>query len=325
MSDIPFVNRLGDAMDAAIAAPAPARRPLRGRRRLGALALAVLVLGAGGVTVARLASDPEQLAIGSVACYERPDLTGDVSVLNTDGGSPVAACAEAWRSEGRTAPPLVACARGEAVAVIPGRGATACARNGLDELPPRYARARARLARLSVEIGALEASADCIAPRSLARRAQALLDRSGWTGWRAVVRRDTAGPCGRIALPTGGPALDVSGALVFDRRELRVGTGAPYALGRMLYGERPLAARLMDSSGERCFTPRDLRHHSRAVLAPTGKPVSFRYGHLPRDSGIESPRGDRYERGCAIVVGAAPVYPEPGVVGVEVEIWRKGL
>jgi hypothetical protein len=35
---------------------------------------------------------------------------------------------------------------------------------------------------------------------------------------------------------------------------------------------------------------------------------------------MEPPRGDRLAEGCAIVVGAAPVYPASGGVAVEVEI-----
>jgi hypothetical protein len=42
----------------------------------------------------------------------------------------------------------------------------------------------------------------------------------------------------------------------------------------------------------------------------------------PANTGMEPPRGDRLAEGCAIVVGAAPVYPATGGVEVEVEIWQ---
>jgi hypothetical protein len=55
-------------------------------------------------------------------------------------------------------------------------------------------------------------------------------------------------------------------------------------------------------------------------MAPTGRDVRFKLGRLPANTGMEPPRGDRLAEGCAIVVGAAPVYPASGGVAVEVEI-----
>ncbi|MEA2330441.1 MAG: hypothetical protein QOH58_579 [Thermoleophilaceae bacterium] len=323
MSEIPFVNRLGDALESAVAAPAPARRRL-GRRRLGVLALAVFLLGASGATVARIMADPEQLAIGVVACYERPDLSGGVSVTSADGRSPTAVCARTWTASGKTAPPLVACAQEAAIAVIPGRGPAACGRAGLEPMPAGYGVARAKVARLTRDVAALEAAADCIPPRTLARRTQALLRRTGWSGWRAVARPGGGGPCGRILQPGGSPDLSLAGGLGVADRELSVMGGPPRSLDRRLYGRSSLAVALMDASGERCFTVAGLQAHARRVLAVTGRPVRFRIGRLPANTGVVAPRGDRYEQGCAIAVGAAPVYPSPGEVAVEVEIWSKG-
>jgi hypothetical protein len=56
----------------------------------------------------------------------------------------------------------------------------------------------------------------------------------------------------------------------------------------------------------------------------TKRPVGFKFGRLPADTGIEPPRGDRYAEGCAIVVDTHPVYPAAGGVELEVEIWSKG-
>jgi hypothetical protein len=321
MSEIPFVNKLGDAIDAAIATPRPARRRLP-RRRFGVLALAVLLLGASGVTVARMASDGETLATGSVACYENADLSGDIAVLDADGRSPVEVCTDAWSAEDGPVPAMLACVHG-GVAVIPARGLRSCADAGFEELPRGYAPAQAKVARLARDIGRLEAAADCIPRRALARRAQALLRRTGWQGWRTVLRGGDGGPCGHILMRGGTPDLKVTSALFPDAAQLTVRGGPPRSLDRLLFGEQSLGVALMDASGERCYTLPELRRKARRVLAPTGVPLTFNVGRMPPDTGMAPPRGDRYAQGCAIAVGAHAVYPRPGAVGVEAELWLK--
>jgi hypothetical protein len=320
MSEIPFVNQLGHALEAAIAAPRPVRR-LR-RRRLGVLALAVLLVGATGGAVARIVIDSYDLAAGTVACYEKPDLSGDVAVLGTVPGSPTAECAKAWPSG--PPPPLVGCAREAMVVVIPGQGPRACERAGLAPLPVNFDRAQAKVARLRRDVTTIEATADCIPAAELARSADALLRRSGWTGWRAVVTPEREGPCGHILTHGGSTEMTLSGAMDADRHELLVYNGPPRSLDRQLYGEHSLSVRLMDLSGERCYTVAELRDLARDQLAVTKRPVHFKFGRLPANTGIEPPRGDRYAEGCAIVVDTHPVYPAAGGVELEVEIWSKG-
>jgi hypothetical protein len=320
MSEIPFVTQLGDALEAAIATPRPARR-FRRRRRLGVLALAVLLVGAGGA-VARMVIDSDDLAAGTVACFEKPDLSGDVAVIGTVTGSPTAECARTWPSS--SPPPLVACARGASVAVIPGQGPRACERAGLAPLPVSFDRSQAKVARLERDVTTLEAAADCIPAGELARQADALLRRSGWTRWRAAVASGSEGPCGHILTHGGSTAMTLSGAMDADRHELLVHHGPPRSLDRQLYGEHSLSVRLMDASGERCYTLAALQRLARDLLAATERPVGFKLGRLPANTGIEPPRGDRYAEGCAIVVDTRPVYPAAGGVELEVEIWSKG-
>lgn len=321
MSDIPFVNKLGDAIDAATATSRPVRRRLP-RRRFGVLALAVLLLGASGVTVARIASDGETLALGSVGCYENADLSGDIAVLNSDGRSPTAVCAEVWSPENGPVPPMLACVHG-GVAVIPARGIENCAQAGLEELPLGYDPAQEKVARLARDVARLEAAADCIPTRELARRAEALLERTGWKGLRTVIRRGDGGPCGRILVRGGTPEPKVTSALLGDGKELPVRGGSPRSLDRQLFGEHSLGVALMDASGKRCYTLPELREEARRVLAPTGRTVTFKVAHMPAGQGMEAPRGDLYAQGCAIAVGAYPVYPGPGEIGVEAELWIK--
>jgi hypothetical protein len=215
MSEIQYVDRLGDAIEVAAARRIASRRT-RVRRFLASV-VGIAVVGTSVATATSLLGGGERLAAGAVACYETASLNGGAVVIAPDARPPVAACA----AEGGASGPHVACAQGDAVAVVPGRGRSACARLGLEPLPAGYASARERMVALSSGVRALESSAGCIAPEELARRVQALLDRSGWAGWRTWMRLDVEdGPCGYVAGLNGDgsrsiePSLDVEGRRV---------------------------------------------------------------------------------------------------------------
>ena len=166
-------------------------------------------------------------------------------------------------------------------------------------------------------------AADCVAPDEMVERVQAVLERTGWAGWRAVLRPGGDGPCGRVRRRGGLPDLLLSPFMDTAARELSVAAGPPRSLDRRLYGRESLVVDLFEASGRRCFTLPGLQEHVRSVLAVTGRKVTFKQGRLPANSGMEPPRGDRYAEGCAIVVGAAPLYPSPGEIILEVEIWQR--
>jgi hypothetical protein len=304
MSEIPFVRRLGDALESAAAARIAARRR-RIRRRLGVGALGIAI-AASGVAAASgiLGGTPEQLAATSVGCYDRPSLDANVTVLSTGTDTPVQTCARILG----TGAPLVACAGEGAVHVFPGRDT--CRRLGLAPLPAGYAPARRRVNALHRDIAALEASADCIAPAELARRVQALLDRRGWTGWRAVVRDDIEeGPCAAVTGLGGDGRRTIEGALDPQGREVFVVPGPSRSLEDLLYGPGNLGARLQDASGERCYDRAGLEAMVRERVARTGRSLDL-YAAEPPGEGVEliGPRGQRLREGCAIVddVGPAP-------------------
>jgi hypothetical protein len=327
MSEIPYVRELGDALERA-AASAPPRRarllPGRGRRRGVAILAFAILLAASAVTTAAIVSDPNEMAIGSVGCSESgdPDLGAAVSVL--DGRSPVEVCAKLWTDRGQAAPPLVACDSDRGVLVIPGVGPQACRSAGMAELPAGYEAAEARVAALVRDVAAVEESFDCLPPAELARRIQRVLTESGWTGWRAVVGRLGEGPCGWARQRGGDSALTLSPGLDAEARVLTVSAGPPRSLDRQLYGERSIVLGLFEDTGERCFGLAELQDHARRAMAPTGRDVIFKLGSMPANSGMEPPRGDRYAEGCAIFVGAGPIYPASGGVAVEVELWQAG-
>jgi hypothetical protein len=126
VSTIPFVDRLGDAIQAAIADPAVGRRR-KARRRL-LLAVVTLLLLGGSLAAAQLLNEPEKLATGSIGCYRDAAMRGTVMIIWPGDRTPVDACAETFREAGQPVPPLVACAYGGAVAVLPGRDQSVCQR-----------------------------------------------------------------------------------------------------------------------------------------------------------------------------------------------------
>jgi hypothetical protein len=317
VSEIPFVNRLGDAIDEAIAPQAATRASRRrGRRRFLAVALAALVLAGGAAAIAQILGDPDELATGSVACYEGGYPGGNVAVDWAGTSSPIAVCAEVLGTDRRS---LVACDSDGSVAVLRRRGPSTCARAGLGPLPAGYGAARAKVAELERDVLAIQNSADCIPPGRLARRVQALLDRSGWTGWRTTLRLDVyEGPCGAVLKRGGTPRLTLSGSLDTEARRVMVFGGPPRSLGELLYGteaEPGINAWLVDASGRRCFTPAGLRGYARRQLRSTGRRISFRK-ELPLGPGmgLAGARGRRYRAGCAILTSADPAPDFRGVV-----------
>jgi hypothetical protein len=310
MSQIPFVRRLGDALESAAATRLATRRR-RIRRRLGVGALG-LAIAASGVAAASgiLSGTPEELAANSVGCYERQSLDAGAGIVPTGTDSPIETCARILGTDR----PLTACAHGGAVAVFPGRNA--CRRLGLPPVPAGYDIARARVVALQRAVVAIEASADCIAPEELARRAQALLDRQGWEGWRAVVRDDIQdGPCASITSLGGAGERYFEGALWFADRELNVFPGVSRALEDLLYSaEKGIAGPLMDASGERCYDRAGLETMVRERLAGTGRRLSFsRSEPLIEGASISGPRGQRLREGCAIIDEVGPAADGEGI------------
>jgi hypothetical protein len=205
MSQIPFVNQLGDAIQTA--ATASSERSSRFRlRRPGVVAtLAALLALSGGVALAGIlsASNTTDLATGGVGCYETADRSGAVFIIEPGDRSPAEACRQVLGRSGQPVAELAACDNGRgAIAVFPGSGANACHRAGLKPLPPEYEAEQERVRHLTRALVALESSANCIPPRELAARVQTLLQRTGWENWRPWLRLDiNPGPCGSVSEP----------------------------------------------------------------------------------------------------------------------------
>lgn len=302
MSEITFVDRLGDALEAAVArAPERVRPRLRGR--LG-LYLAVGALVAGGTAAAAGLFSSEKQASTSVACYEEASLGGSVAVVWAGDRSPAAICAEAL---GKPASSLVACASGDSVAVIPGEPG-ACAAAGLAPLGGAYEPQRRKLAALGRDVIRLETAVDCLAPAELARRIQGLLNRDGWAGWSTKVR-EGSGDCGSVSGLGGDGRRSLAGALDAEHHVVLVSAAAAgLATMDALYGPRGVVGPLEDASGTACFAPEELVALADRRLAGAGlRAQALAPQPLPEGVEMFGPRGERYTAGCAVIVDVQPV------------------
>jgi hypothetical protein len=311
MSEIPYVNQLGEAFDVAIARRARTPRLRRlGRRRYLAVALAALTVAGGGAAAAGLFTDPVEIGFGNVACYEGTEPSGNVAIISDPTVAPAELCASSLPSLGFEARDLIACQwPGHGVVVVVRGDRGGCTSRELAPVPPAYARARHRAVRLQALVMEFERRAGCLAPREFARRLTVMLRSGGWPGWRAVVRGGR-GPCGRVSAPNGSKLLGSIGSSVDAvRRTIAIRGRATIELEQLIYGADSPGVSLFDSSGERCFTVTGLEQHVREVLARVQVPIRFTVHRMPPNQGTEPPRGDRYAEGCAIYVGAHPDFP----------------
>jgi hypothetical protein len=77
--------------------------------------------------------------------------------------------------------------------------------------------------------------------------------------------------------------------------------------------------RVMDASGDRCYSVEGIERLVRDRLPAGGRELRFTTGSRPAGTGIVGARGDRLDEGCAIIVGLMPTPDDRGIV---VEIWR---
>jgi hypothetical protein len=321
VSEIPFIDTLGDAIADAIATAPPVRRRWSGRR-LVVLVVTAAALLVTAVAAAQMLSGPEQLATQSIGCYSSADLgSGSTTILWSGDSSPVAACAQAQRSEGRPVPDMVACQSQSSVAVIPGSGAVACTDAGLEPLPAGYADAQQKTAQLQIDVLALERSADCIAPSELATQVQALLVRDGWDGWTTNVRTDVgSGPCGSVSGLGGDGLRTLSGSLDADTKTVMVASAPPRSTMTLLYGSGGLAPAIEDESATRCFTLDGVRSLVTGRADAAGRSVSFVVN--PPETAGAGYVGDRarlLDEGCALVTDVRSGLDGYGLIAVIVQ------
>ena len=309
MSNIRFLNELGDNLEAAARRNTPEPSGRRRKRRRLALALTVAVAAITGIAAANMFGGSGELAASSIGCYETDDLGGNVTVLDAGGEPPVRVCEEVRAEQGLPSERLVACVQNETVAVFPG---TDCSQAGLEPLPRDYGQAVAKVERLGRSISRIEASMDCFPPGTLAEKARETLNRQGWEGWEVVIGPNRDGyPYGQVTAPSGDGSRSVVGILDTVNSKVVVSRGLPRSLERELYGKGGdgvggAIAAAMETSGERCHSPASLMRLARDEFSYLDPNLTSRRQSLPEGTTLAGIRGRRYKAGCAVIgdVGA---------------------
>ena len=308
MSEIPFVNALGDAIERSAATSiAGRRRRLRRRLTGGVLVFAVLATGVAAASGVFTNAPPEQLATNSIGCYSRADLKhADVAVLGVDTSDPVDACRRMLGVHG----PMVACA-GPEVMVFPG-GPGTCEKLGLRPLPPEYDAARAKVLRLERRITAIEVTNDCWRPEALVTRVQKLLDRMpAWRGYRMRVdpSMPQGGPCGSVTHPDGFGGRSIDG--VVDTQKHRVIVTVSAARSTLDLLDSPVGIRLVHESAARCYDDAGAEALARRRLESPRHPVTVEFEHFDGES-VE-PLQSRIDEGCSVVAGVGTAGDAHGI------------
>jgi hypothetical protein len=339
MSEIQFVNRLGDALDVMAASSARPdrgyRRHLprlpRGRSRL-LVGLAVVLIGGGAATAATLFSQATTVLVsrGLSCVYGAPNHYA-AQALDVEEGTrtPTQACATVERVP---AAKLIACASAKSGVVVYDRngGASECGSVGMTALPSGYARATKRVAILIDDLNRLQGSQNCFSRSALVAATQSTLNTLGFRGWHAEISRppgDTHPPAWRCAqYPASGSRYsDAASALYYDSgersRTVAVVSGPSRRIDRadQAIGRHNLYAR----TGTRCYSLGAVQSLVRGtVLATFGArtPVTFAASAEPLGTAVGDGRQASYAAGCAILVGYGPT-PQGGF---QAQIWQRG-
>jgi hypothetical protein len=332
MTDIPFVNELGDALEEAFAAEAARRRRHRGWWRQPRLLIVFAVLAVGcGAAAARTLLSSSTLAIHPVECLAGTTFKSPITFPENNGSSPVRICAQSLNVP---AARLIACAGGRStyVSVFYAAGIGQCRRLGLRALPASYHAAQLQVERLAHELESLQASAYCVSPTRFAAGAKRILDRLGWSEWRvqagATVQEEAnvigGGDC--AALPGGADSShppDIMHALDADHRVLTFDLGPPPALARLVQSlavsiERHTSGRCWSGEALRAYVTRRLDdHHLAAAYAVTAEPPGEELDNLS-DHG----RQVYYDQGCPAVDLLRTAAGDPRLV--DVWIYQRG-
>jgi hypothetical protein len=332
MSQIPFVNHLGDAIDAAISteaaqaslAGAQGRGFRRGRRlswigvrrrhQRAMILLAAVVIGGGAIAVAQSLESSTALVTGGIVCYGGTGTGGSSQMyanVEARGRSPAAACADVFRADGpaalaRPGVKLKACAspHGYVAVFVSNRAADQCQAEQMSPLPARsYAAAQVSVDRVVRALTSLGASRRCIAPQVLVGDVKRVLDRSGWSNWQAELQAQGGGSggCG-LFLATGSSFSDPTASLDASRRVVWISAGP---LPSLLALSGPLDWKLLKASGKRCYTPAAARALVRNALARSRVEVRFALTQEPKGGGWAYAQ-QAYDRGCTIIGSIAP-------------------
>lgn len=315
MSEIPFINELGDRLELAAQRSLSQRhRWVQRPRRHGRLVvvLALLALGGGVATAATvLSSSTTTLVAAGISCLDgtRPDnFTSATGGVNPLGHSPTAACA---RLIGRPASALIACESGRyGIDVLVRTGpAERCRALGMARLPLNYGPIATRLVSLDHALRTLYESSNCVSYPTFKADVEAIVSRFGLVGWRVSGTR-LGGRCGLFPA-SGSNYSDWRYAVQGHGQTVDITSGPP----RSVYAASSQAnVQIEAATNARCLTVTELR--SLIIDGPLRTldlPFRFAVTAINTTTGNNAstvdaggPYGNRYAQGCAVPLIAAP-------------------
>jgi hypothetical protein len=315
MSQIPFIDHLGDALETMISQRVTTEQEPRRRRRPRWLrprvlaGLVVVLVGGGVATAAIVGQGSTTLVARGLSCMSGTG-NGANGAYNVpqNGQSPTAACAQEMRVP---AAKLVACANPKSGAVVyeSNGDADQCKSLGLAPLPADYASANARVHSLQQALTSDYDRSDCMSPKQLAREVNADLQRLGFVGWRAVIdtgdasEQEYVGPCGDFPA-TGGAISSAAAALDAGNHTVEIGTGPPRSVQQIAERVMPV----LSAGVGRCYTLTGAQRLVRDILdKAAGRTTPARFAVVRAPSDAQAMLGPQlrhyYDRGCTIVVG----------------------
>ena len=335
MSEIPFLDELGDALDAAIGQdPRRVSTPQRRlqlpqprmsfgyRRRLGVVLVAFVIAGGATAAAAGLFNSSDRLVLGKVDCNVGTGLGAHASQPVVSGATPTSGLSftsycrlQLHRHDLDPDPQngLIACEENPAtVAVYFASGAAnQCHQLGLKALPAGFPAAAATLQSLYTRLGKLQRSRDCWAPDALATAVRSTIANYGLIGWQVNPPANPAAPASPIALQGSCGAFALSDP----------STGDPY--GSLNSATRTVSLALTDPrSVNATITQADNRLYgallghcySRAGAETLVSALFAGTGLTPEVATTTSPNTDEfsarekhlYQQGCLIPIVSSP-------------------
>jgi hypothetical protein len=339
MSQIPFLNELGDALDTAIARQGRSRiatRRLRvdaPRRSVVLAVLAIVVLGGGAAAAATLlTSGGQKLADGRVNCYfntaPSPALHGEANMGSgiVSGESPIVKCRQAYRSavhfgNAPGADPdthgFVACQAGttEVNVYVSDDRPRQCQRVGDRPLPATFTAATRQLQTLQTDLASIQQHRGCASPRAMAQQVRRALTSLGLDEWRIsmppsrtpanwdVGPAGTGGSCGSLAQFSWVNTPKASALLFSNHKLIYISLGPPQVTATRMYDA---TARLYQQTYDHCYTPESVRTLVRRAFMPLGLQVRFATNAVEKGTRYEPASERLYERGCVRFNSAYP-------------------
>jgi hypothetical protein len=332
MSQIPFLNELGDALETTIARQRRGSNRGRGprlhtsRRAMVLAALATALLG-GGVAVAAtlLSTGGQKLADGQVNCFFNTAPTAALRDQPNSGSnvvskeSPIAQCRQSYNENRHfhNAPDadpdphgFVACQAAKTTinVYVSDDQPNQCQRVGNRPLPPTYPAAAHQLQTLQTDLVKIQRDRGCESPQAMSTQIRRTLRGVGLPAWRIVLppahtpAKWDIGPAG-----TGGTCASLTEAswdndprrfsapLFSNHKIIYISLGPPQLTAARMY---TVGARLYQQTYRHCYTTTSVRALVRRAFAPLGLQARFATRGEQKGSRFEPASERLYKNGC---------------------------